>query len=251
MPIKIQNYRGLTSGDQPPSLLPGQIAFNLADSHIFLGYGGDVNYDVNGDPLPDLPPEGEGWKEFPLVDAVGGVTKLVAGDNVTLSPSSGLGEVTINASGGGAAPVTQIIAGTNVTVDPSDGLGAVTVNATSPWVTVSGVAQSDQTTTIYSVVVPRNDVFAGWGFLSVNVGTDILATYELQITQTRPGFPPGPAGPAPIVNRTLYYQNPTVIEPIPTVSVAWDLNGAGNTMNLNITVTNGTCAYQLTFNRTT
>jgi len=95
----------------------------------------------------------------------GGVTQLLAGTNVSLSPAGGTGVVTINASGGGgsnapdqsfstiavatlidgsganlfissingAAPgvagVSQIIAGSNVSIDPVGGTGAVTINA--------------------------------------------------------------------------------------------------------------------------
>jgi hypothetical protein len=55
------------------------------------------------------------------------VTKIVAGTNVTISPTNGLGSVTINASASGG--VTQIIAGSNVTISPVGGTGAVTINA--------------------------------------------------------------------------------------------------------------------------
>ena len=152
---------------------------------------------------------------------------------------------------GGGGGVTQIIAGTNVTVTPSDGLGAVTVNATSPWTTASGTVLDGQTTAIYTAAVNPADVFAGWGFLSVNSGVDVIATYQLQITQIRASFPPGPAGPAPIITQTLYYKSFTAPEPAPTVTVAWDLNGPGGAMLLNVTATNGNFDYQLTFNRTT
>ena len=64
---------------------------------------------------------------------VGGVTKLLAGPNITLTPSSGIGEVTITAAGGsgggGGGGVTQLIAGTNITLSPASGTGAVTINA--------------------------------------------------------------------------------------------------------------------------
>lgn len=60
------------------------------------------------------------------------VTKIVAGNNVTISPSSGLGVVTINAAGGGngGGAVTQIIAGSGIDVSPTTGIGAVTITNT-------------------------------------------------------------------------------------------------------------------------
>lgn len=73
------------------------------------------------------------------------VTKLIAGSNITLTPSGGQGDVTIDATGGGGGittenltstvsglsniVVTQLIAGTNITLSPVGGQGAVTVTA--------------------------------------------------------------------------------------------------------------------------
>ena len=92
-----------------------------------------------------------------------GVTQLIAGTNISLSPTSGVGAVTINSTGSGGvasitagtgitvggttkypiisnAGVTQLVAGTNVTLSPTSGLGAVTVNTTPTWI---GTATSD------------------------------------------------------------------------------------------------------------
>jgi hypothetical protein len=57
------------------------------------------------------------------------VTSLIAGTGITLSPESGLGNVTINANAPPSPPVTLLIAGTNIVLDPISGLGAVTINA--------------------------------------------------------------------------------------------------------------------------
>ena len=56
------------------------------------------------------------------------VSQLVAGTNVTLTPTSGVGAVTIDATVG-AGGVDKIIAGTNITISPLSGLGDVTINA--------------------------------------------------------------------------------------------------------------------------
>mgnify|MGYP006293925213 CR=1 FL=1 len=57
-------YHSTTPGAVPPSLKTGELGLNVADGFQFVGYGGDVNYDVYGNPLPDLPPPGEGWKTY-------------------------------------------------------------------------------------------------------------------------------------------------------------------------------------------
>ena len=63
--------------------------------------------------------------------STGGVTKLIAGTNITLSPASGTGEVTINAAGGsggggGTAGVTSISSNSpEIQVSPATGIGDV------------------------------------------------------------------------------------------------------------------------------
>jgi hypothetical protein len=65
MTTKIALFHSVTPGNVPPDgLLTGEIAFNVADGFQFVGYGGDVNFDIYGNILPDLPPPGMGWKTF-------------------------------------------------------------------------------------------------------------------------------------------------------------------------------------------
>ena len=65
MSTKIQLFHSQVSGNVPPDgLLVGEIAFNVADNFQFIGYGGDVNYDVFGNALDILPPPGKGWRTF-------------------------------------------------------------------------------------------------------------------------------------------------------------------------------------------
>ena len=91
MTLKIQNYRSSTSGDKPPSLLEGQLAYNLADNFMYLGKGLNQNLDVNGDPVLPDPPAGEGWQEYNLdTQAPGNVTTVTtSGFGITASPTSG------------------------------------------------------------------------------------------------------------------------------------------------------------------
>jgi hypothetical protein len=75
----------------------------LLDAGGYKPGGGD------GGGIPEAPSDGkqygrqsEGWTE--IVSGASGVTKLIAGTNVTISPTSGVGEVTINSTGGGSGP---------------------------------------------------------------------------------------------------------------------------------------------------
>ena len=56
-----------------------------------------------------------------------GVTQIVAGNDISISPIGGTGIVTINSTSQGG--VTSLIAGDNITLSPITGLGDVTVNA--------------------------------------------------------------------------------------------------------------------------
>lgn len=66
-----------------------------------------------------------------------GVTKIIAGTNITISPSSGTGDVTINASGGGSGGVTSftnafgtyITGTTNTSATGAVTMGTVDLNA--------------------------------------------------------------------------------------------------------------------------
>ncbi len=65
-----------------------------------------------------------------------GVSKLVAGSGVSLSPASGLGTVTVTNSG-----VLQLLAGTGITLAPASGLGTVMITPA-----VSGIGAGTPTT---------------------------------------------------------------------------------------------------------
>jgi hypothetical protein len=54
-------------------------------------------------------------------------TQIVAGSNVTISPTSGLGKVTINATGGGSGSVTNVATGTGLTGGPISTTGTISL----------------------------------------------------------------------------------------------------------------------------
>lgn len=62
-----------------------------------------------------------------------GVTQIVAGNNITISPADGEGVVTINASGGGApSGVTELVAGNGITISAPTGVVTVSANGSFP-----------------------------------------------------------------------------------------------------------------------
>jgi hypothetical protein len=70
------------------------------------------------------------WQPFVSGSGTGGVTQLIAGPNITLDPSDGLGNVTITATGSSTSAVTQLVAGTGISLSPSGGTGIVTITNT-------------------------------------------------------------------------------------------------------------------------
>ena len=70
-----------------------------------------------------------------MVDLVGGVSKIIAGTDISISPANGLGTVTINST---VDPgVTSIIAGDNINLVPAAGTGDVTVGVSNVVLSVS------------------------------------------------------------------------------------------------------------------
>lgn len=64
MSITVQNLRAVEPGIQPGSLLPGQIAFNVADKILFVGDGSNFKTAFDGSQTPGTP--GEGWFATPI-----------------------------------------------------------------------------------------------------------------------------------------------------------------------------------------
>ena len=64
MTVTLQNLRSVTPGFAPPSLLQGQICFNLVDEIMFVGDGSSYQTDFSGVQTPTT--AGTGWFSLPL-----------------------------------------------------------------------------------------------------------------------------------------------------------------------------------------
>jgi hypothetical protein len=76
----------------------------------------------------------------------GGVNQIIAGSNITISPTSGTGNVTISATGGGTGTVTNVATGTGLVGGPITTTG--TISLASAYAgngigTVSGIAKGN------------------------------------------------------------------------------------------------------------
>jgi microcystin-dependent protein len=63
MATTIQNLHSLTAGNQPGDLLPGEVAYNLADGFVYLGSGGNNYVDTLGQVIGTATAEGGGWQQ--------------------------------------------------------------------------------------------------------------------------------------------------------------------------------------------
>ena len=109
--IKIKS--SVTPGKEPASLAPAELAVNLKDQKLYTADADGNVFELGapGDP---------------------GVTKLVAGANITLTPPEGTGEVTISAAGGGSGDVVSVNGETGVVVLDAADVGAVTIGDVNP-----------------------------------------------------------------------------------------------------------------------
>jgi len=94
-----------------------------------------------------------------LADLVGGVKKIIAGTDISISPADGTGTVTINST---VDPgVTSIIAGSNVVLGPASGVGDVTISVpnvvksvTSGNVNLISIGGTSENPTVTATVAP-------------------------------------------------------------------------------------------------
>jgi microcystin-dependent protein len=63
MATTIQNLHSLTAGNQPGDLLPGEVAYNLADGYVYLGNGSNNYTNTLGQVIGPSTAPGGGWQQ--------------------------------------------------------------------------------------------------------------------------------------------------------------------------------------------
>jgi len=131
MSISLQNLRSITAGVTPPSLLPGQLCFNLADQKMFVGDGSDFFTYFDGTQQPA--PAGAGWFEVPV--GSGGLSTYYLENPANYSPAPTNGQI-LAYSGTLGKPVWE---------DASTlGTGSVYVTTNAAVTVAPGVTVSDK-----------------------------------------------------------------------------------------------------------
>lgn len=127
--------------------VPTSVSLGIENQRAFNDYQWPLNDGPpnTGTPGYYLATDGAGNLNWNLVDV--GVTRILAGNSISISPISGVGDVTIINSG-----VTSIVAGDNITIDPVNGKGDVTINGSPSISLVDDISnQFDGTTVTFTL----------------------------------------------------------------------------------------------------
>ena len=90
-----------TTGNMPSNLTQGELAINVKDGKLFYGSGsGNIVKEFTGSGGASISASYALTASFA---ANGGVTQLLAGPNISISPTTGVGQVTISSTGGGSS----------------------------------------------------------------------------------------------------------------------------------------------------
>ena len=104
------------------------------------------------------------------------VGSIIAGSNITIGPTDGIGNVTINGSAGG---VTELIAGTNMTLTPPTGVGAVTIDSATD-VSFNNITITD------NINLTNADIVSAGTVATIKTDGDGLGFYDTVIQTVAP-----------------------------------------------------------------
>lgn len=116
----------------------------------------------------------------------GGVSQIVAGTNVTIDPTSGVGEVTVNSGGGGAVTFDQIGSGTNLSHGLVVGNGSVLTTASGGFINANEVN---------GVVIPASAAVIATNASSQFVAASVTGTGTTVVLAASPSLSGIPVAP--------------------------------------------------------
>jgi hypothetical protein len=193
----------------PPNAVPGQSWYDSEDGRTYIYYQDtdssqwvEMNPSWNGsvppntittDKIVDGAVTPEKLDRVYLEPGQEAITQLVAGSNVSLSPSDGKGVVTISSTGGGGGPTTPGVRYQQGTWTPNVATGAIS-NVKGSWarigsrVFIEGYVQgftdstSSSAITVFGVPYPRVASFSGQGAVRgsfINMADDEYMTQSI------------------------------------------------------------------------
>jgi len=118
--------------------VPTSVSLGTENQRAYNDYQWPLN---DGTPGYFLSTNGAGILNWLEVDV--GVTRIIAGNSISISPVSGVGDVTITNAG-----VTSIVAGENITIDPANGKGDVTINGSPSLSLIDDISAQFNGTTV-------------------------------------------------------------------------------------------------------
>jgi hypothetical protein len=213
MALSLQNLRSETPGVTPPSLLPGQLCFNVADEIMFVGDGSSFKTSFDG--TQAAAPAGNGWFAIPLDYAGLGEYYLLNPEQYSPAPTNGQvlsysgslsKPVWVTPTSGGSSVYTTTNAavtaapGSTTSAKISNAIGATPLEADS--VIVSGVP-GDTYQGLYlfqsgvwtfaagyadptALEVPYNNVGSGLLATTVQAAINELASTKLDVASNTP-----------------------------------------------------------------